>query len=763
MCFNIIGHALGTYSLAAINRSMARALEAYSPGKVRFVPVETNPIADLSAVPSAEQSAMRTFAARPKQPTGPQVMISHHYPPYIPADQGDLALAMVFWEEALLPESLVGTFNRGFNALLAPSKFVAKVLIDSEISIPVICAGQSMELDRFFDLGRERARQNGSKSGPFTFLHVSSCFPRKGVDVLLSAYVKAFRRSDAVKLIIKGFPNQHNDVDDQLSCLRNDFADLPDIELINTDIEQEDLLNLYRQADAIVLPTRGEGFNLVAAESIAAGIPLIVTGYGGHCDFCGPEDVRFVEFQFEKSRSHLSSSYSTWVKPSVSDLAIAMQEVFRKACNSQDAPLSCTARARTAVRQQLASSEWAARLANVAADLLIAPPILPLRLGWVSTWNLRCGVASYSNMLLGEMFKHDHNLPTRTVIFADRRPQELQMVGVARVNQCWSLRDDAQELATAIAVEDVDVLVIQHQRGLITWSSLAWLLQDPRLRNRHVVVTLHGAGTIQELNSDEQKLVVTALQSASRIVVHTIADMNLLKEHGLLENVTLFPHGAPEATESPLLRDLPATAAPLIGCCGFFLPGKGIPRLIQAAAMLRQRWPRLRLRLVNAIYPGGISTDEIALCRAHAADLKLEQAIEWVTDFLPLKESIALLSECDLIALPYDESPESSSAAVRTALASGVPVATTPIRLFADVGEAVAPIPNSSVEEFADGLGALLANVEARKSIKEKARVWLDEHSWPRLAWRFHGMLSGLHATSPRRRSRASMNKSEQI
>ena len=70
------------------------------------------------------------------------------------------------------------------------------------------------------------------------------------------------------------------------------------------------------------------------------------------------------------------------------------------------------------------------------------------------------------------------------------------------------------ELATAIAVEDVDVFVLQHQRGLITWSSLAWLLQDPRLRNRHVIVTLHGAGTIQELNSDEQKTVVTALQSA---------------------------------------------------------------------------------------------------------------------------------------------------------------------------------------------------------------------------------------------------------
>ena len=48
----------------------------------------------------------------------------------------------------------------------------------------------------------------GAKS--FRFLHISSCFPRKGIQVLLEAYGEAFTINDDVSLIIKTFRNPHN-------------------------------------------------------------------------------------------------------------------------------------------------------------------------------------------------------------------------------------------------------------------------------------------------------------------------------------------------------------------------------------------------------------------------------------------------------------------------------------------------------------------------------------------------------------------------
>ncbi len=167
------------------------------------------------------------------------------------------------------------------------------MLIDSGVSIPVKAVGFTPDLDAFRALaGSTRSRG----AGPFTFLHLSSCFPRKGVDILLRAYARAFRRGDPVRLVIKGFANPHNDVASQLVRLRGDDPDVAEIELIETETDEAGVLALYRDADAVVLPTRGEGFNLPAAEAMAAGLPVIVTGHGGHMDFCDDGRARLLKY-----------------------------------------------------------------------------------------------------------------------------------------------------------------------------------------------------------------------------------------------------------------------------------------------------------------------------------------------------------------------------------------------------------------------------------------------------------------------------------
>jgi glycosyltransferase involved in cell wall biosynthesis len=309
------------------------------------------------------------------------------------------------------------------------------------------------------------------------------------------------------------------------------------------------------------------------------------------------------------------------------------------------------------------------------------------------------------------------------------------------VRPVWRLKESesVEQLARSIAAEDPHAVLIQHQPGLIQWMDLARLLQDRRVRNRVSVVALHAAARLLELAEEQRAGARSGLGQASRVLVHQIADLNLLKELGLTANVTLFPQGAPPSFAAPSTRMLMPRDTVILGSYGFFLPGKGLPRLIEAAAQLRQKWPRLSLKLINAEYPATTSHEEMVRCRNFANSLGLGNAIEWDTTFHPHDECMRGLAKCDLLILPYDESGESSSAALRSTMASGVPVAVTPIALFRDAGTAVHRFDEIDVASIAAGIDLLLHDRDARLRYQKAASVWLEGCSWDILARRLQG------------------------
>jgi len=745
--FTVIGHVTGTYSLAAITRLLASALEQRQQGTVRLVPWENGPVDGLSGVPDAILPLMNRLCRRAPHVTGPEIVISHHFPLYVPTHRGDLTMALIPWEESLLPAEMVQVLNQDFTAILAPSAFVAKVLVDSGVAIPVRNVGQAPDLERFRKVGIARDDSNSRAGRPFTFLHVSSCFPRKGVDALLAAYIKAFRKDDRVRLVIKSFPNMHNDVPEQVEDLRGRDPHVADICVINHDLDEAGLADLYREADAAVLPTRGEGFNLPAAEAMAAGLPLIVTGFGGHLDFCNRESARLVDYRFAPSRSHVKSPGSLWVEPDIDDLAAAMREVMNDT-QSGGIARKRMMRARAAIGPLADTRAWASRIADTATALLTALPLPPLRVAWVSTWNVRCGIAEYSRALLDRLNQPEvSRQPSITVLCDDRTPSATTEQGM-RVVPAWRMgdADSMSDLARAVSTEDPDVLLIQYHSGFFSWQGLASLLADRRVSRRITVLSLHATQRLHEIDGDERLAVLGALAGVHRILVHQIADLDFLKDLGLTANVTLFPHGATRPAGQRSARDLQGRATALIGSFGFFLPGKGIPRLIEALARLRADWPALRLRLVNAEYGYGMSSDEIARCRELAGQYRVESAIEWKTEFLPDDECRRLLAECDLLVLPYDPTKESSSAAVRGALSSGVPVAVTPVPIFTEADGAVHRFAAVDTDAVVQGIDSLLRDRDARQRLQDAAAVWLAERDWDVVARRLNGMLYGLRA-----------------
>jgi glycosyltransferase involved in cell wall biosynthesis len=312
------------------------------------------------------------------------------------------------------------------------------------------------------------------------------------------------------------------------------------------------------------------------------------------------------------------------------------------------------------------------------------------------------------------------------------------------IHRTWRQGDpkSAPGLASAIAAQDPDVVVIQHQPALLPWASFPDILLTRSTSTRAVVLALHNTRHILDIAPQEREAALHAMRQVARVLVHTLADLNFLNGLGVVDNVTLMPHGAPPRPPARLARTLSPGDEVIVGCYGFFLPGKGIAALIEALAALRETWPLAILRLVNAQYDTPESAYEIASCRALAEERGVP--VEWQTEFLPHEQSHALLAGCDVVALPYELSKESSSAALRSALGAGSVIAVTPLELFDEAGDAVFRFSAGDPASIAQGLSHLLADEGLRTRLRDAAGQWLDDRSWNDISARLLGMLTGL-------------------
>ena len=122
------------------------------------------------------------------------------------------------WEESEFPQRWVDEFNAHLQGITVMSKFVKKILIDNGVKIPIAVSG--LGLDHVDNIVADY--QINKELKKYKILHVSSCFERKGIDILLKAYGKAFNINDEVTLIIKTFVNPHNKIEQILYSLQKE-------------------------------------------------------------------------------------------------------------------------------------------------------------------------------------------------------------------------------------------------------------------------------------------------------------------------------------------------------------------------------------------------------------------------------------------------------------------------------------------------------------------------------------------------------------
>ncbi len=223
-----------------------------------------------------QNERLRALAARPIDPSAPQV--SYDQADLFDAGHPGYKIGFTMLEVDGLPADWVAQCNR-MDEIWTPSSWGAETFELAGVRRPIHVMPLGYDPQQFNkDTPARRASER------FTFVSVFEWGERKGPDVLLRAYTRAFRRRDDVLLILRINNFDGNvDVAQQIAALRLP-SDAPPIAILYNQ-QLDHLGELFRSADCLVLPTRGEGWGMPILEAMACGLPVIATNWSAQTDF----------------------------------------------------------------------------------------------------------------------------------------------------------------------------------------------------------------------------------------------------------------------------------------------------------------------------------------------------------------------------------------------------------------------------------------------------------------------------------------------
>ena len=213
-------------------------------------------------------------------------------------------------------------------------------------------------------------------------------------------------------------------------------------------------------------------------------------------------------------------------------------------------------------------------------------------------------------------------------------------------------------------VGGVDAVVLQFNFGFFRPAALKRLLERLHGDGMLVFMTLHATMDV-DVPGMTARLgdIRTALARVCRLLVHSVHDLNRLKQIGLVENVALFPMGLPQpftGDRRAVRRSLGLDGKRIVASFGYLLPNKGLPELVRAFALLHTRHPDTHLLMLNALYPIAVSEQERDVCLDEIRRLGVQDSVTLITDFLDEATALARLAASDVVVYPYQHTQEFS-------------------------------------------------------------------------------------------------------
>jgi len=214
-----------------------------------------------------------SLSSRPSRPVDLEVQV----PGLLPSTHQP-CLRFLFHEFGRFPTIPAGPDD----ILWAPSRFVHRKLEKVFPGNRCIVAPHGVDLDIFHPEGPVL---DSLPPAEFRFLYLGTTISRKGVALAFEAFRRESPNMPGAQLVMKLAPTSNGFLWPVL------LQPHPGIHPITSPLSADGIAALYRSCDALVAPSRAEGFGMPVLEAMASGLPPIIPEGNAMDDFC-PDNAR---------------------------------------------------------------------------------------------------------------------------------------------------------------------------------------------------------------------------------------------------------------------------------------------------------------------------------------------------------------------------------------------------------------------------------------------------------------------------------------
>jgi glycosyltransferase involved in cell wall biosynthesis len=308
--------------------------------------VDVSPL--LSGAPHPDRRA-------PRLEPGRGTAILHFNPDHLPAIltllgrgrlRGKRIVGYWAWELPRIPARWLPALAE-VDEIWTPTRFVAEA-VRAATAKPVRVVPHPVALG---PAGTPRRADFGFE-GRFVALAVfsfASSFARKNPVAAVEAFRRAFGDDPGRLLVLK--VSDADDHPEDMAELAAAIGGAPNIRLEERRLGERDRLDLIASADVLVSLHRSEGFGLVMAEAMLAGVVVVATDWSGNTDFMDEGSALLVPATMVEARDR-KGVYGTgeqWAEPDVDAAARHLSALAADPAGFE----TMRARARTMARERL--------------------------------------------------------------------------------------------------------------------------------------------------------------------------------------------------------------------------------------------------------------------------------------------------------------------------------------------------------------------------------------------------------------------------
>jgi glycosyltransferase involved in cell wall biosynthesis len=487
----------------------------------------------------------------------------------------------------------------------------------------------------------------------------------------------------------------------------------------------EDLTTYYRAARLFLCMSEHEGFCVPLVESMYFHLPIVAYNSTAVPYTLGGAGILLDEKRFDQIAALV-------------DMVLNDKELYNKIIDGQNRRLS-----------ELMPEKSMSKLLEVAGktlphtstdDHMVAVDHSvtvsggknenDLQIAMITPWSANDGIAQYSKSLIDNSSSADPKL--HFSILASNVGDKKWSENVAE--RCWMPWGNPNHLLKCLEVSHAELVHIQFNLGFFQLQDLADIIKTIHGQGKRLVITFHStAPVITDNMLVDLEAQTDALSNVELNLVHTKNDFDRFIRYGI-KNTRLFPHGFPNPIPSTLRADPSIESVlkgrPIVAMNGYFLPHKGIFETIRAIKMLLPRYPDVLLLVACSIHHDPSSNAYFKQCRNEVQQLNLTRHVAFMTDLFETDEILQVLSLADIVVLPYKDSQESSSAAVRLPLAACRPVIVTDRSIFSEFSDEVFKIKDCTPPEIAAAITRVYESEGLRNRLIEAASKRAKAECW---------------------------------